>query len=407
MYGNLLILDGDAGRTLRQRSFGQGAGEFSEHWLRDRLFEHPEILPLGEIGPEYVRSVPICREMRTEAGPIDALFVNEFGHLTILECKLWHNPEARRAVIGQVLDYARAMARLTYEDLSRQVNAALRTEGNRLFELVKARHPEIEEHVWVDEVSRNLAQGRFLLLVAGDGIREGVVGITEQLQRGVGLRFQFGLVEVAVFKDDASPLAILQPRLLTRTVLIERSVVRIETAGSPAQRDGGFSAAVLDADEEAGNDEISSETGLAAIRRKFWTDFVNDVRLEGGIDTSPKRLQQNSAKARLPLGQWITVYRLESRGRIGIWFQARGDQAVEITQAFSRARSGIVADVGLPVEWGTTEDGTVIIWAARDETDFESDSALIAQHDWLGKYVKAFTRAIGPRLREMERQLNS
>jgi len=76
----------------------------------NRLFENPTALPFGAIDPSYEKSVPICRELRTEAGPIDALFANEHGLLTILECKLWRNPQARREVVGQVLDYARALA---------------------------------------------------------------------------------------------------------------------------------------------------------------------------------------------------------------------------------------------------------------------------------------------------------
>lgn len=343
--------------------------------------------------------------MRTEAGPIDALFANEHGLLTILECKLWRNPEARREVVGQVLDYARAMARLTYEDLSRQVNAALRSEGNQLFSIVKARHPELEEHVWVDQVSRNLAQGRFLLLVAGDGIREGVVAITEQLQRGVGLRFQFGLVEVAVFRNDSTPLTILQPRLLARTVNVERSVVRIEGLPVPSDRASGVSVAVVDADEILTERERSFDTALGVIRKAFWTNFVENVRLEGGIDTAPKKLQHNSVKARLPLSQWVNAYRFETEKEIGVYFSARGDQASEIIRRLVERRVQIERDIGFPVEWDESLEGDLLS-AYRDETDFETSEALAKQHEWLAEHLKAFTRVLGPALREIEQDLS-
>jgi hypothetical protein len=39
---------------------------------------------------------PDAWELRTDAGPIDAVFINERGRLTIVECKLWKNPEAVR-----------------------------------------------------------------------------------------------------------------------------------------------------------------------------------------------------------------------------------------------------------------------------------------------------------------------
>lgn len=397
MYGDLIILRGTDARVVRQSPFGRGANaNFSEHWLRDRLFDNPIALPFGAVDPSYKGAVPICREMRTDAGPIDALFVNERGLLTILECKLWRNPEARREVVGQVLDYARALAGMQYEDLSRRVNAALGSEGNTLFELVQRNHRELEEHTWGDQISRNLAQGRFLFIVAGDGIQEGVVAITEQLQRGVGLRFHFGLVEVAVFKVDDDEV-VLQPRLLARTVTVERSVVHIETASGEVT--------VLDPDEASERQERSSDPAMAAVRKKFWDQFIAKVKLEGGLDAGPRRLQQNSAKARLSLGQWITAYRAESSAQVGLWFQPRGDQGPEIGRRLRRERSEIEAEIGLPVDWEAS-DGELLIRASRPAQDFVGVDAMRDQHEWLAKYLKAFTRTLGPRLRSIENELS-
>jgi hypothetical protein len=235
------------------------------------------------------------------------------------------------------------MARMTYEDLSRQVNTALRAEGNALFEILKGKHRELEEHTWGDQVSRNLAQGRFLFIVAGDGIQEGVVAITEQLQRGVGLRFHFGLVEVAVFKIDAKEV-VLQPRLLARTVTVERSVIRIE-GGTRGDGTTSDAVTVVDADDEASErGERTTDPAMAAVRKKFWDRFIATVKLEGGLDSGPRRLQQNSAKARLPLGQWITAYRAETADEVGLWFEPRGDQAPEIPDAL-RESNDIEAEI--------------------------------------------------------------
>jgi len=395
MYGDLIILRDAKARVVKQSPFGRGANaNFTEHWLRDRLFENPAALPFDGIDPSYGDAIPICREMRTDAGPIDALFVNERGLLTVLECKLWRNPEARREVVGQVLDYARALAGMQYEDLSRRVNAALGTEGNTLFDLVQRNHRKLEEHTWGDQVSRNLAQGRFLFIVAGDGIQEGVVAITEQLQRGVGLRFHFGLVEVAVFKVDDDEV-VLQPRLLARTVTVERSVVHIETASGEVT--------VLDPDEASERPERSSDPSLVAARKRFWDEFIAKVKLEGGLDAGPRRLQQNSAKARLPLGQWVTAYRAESSARIGLWFQPRGDQGPEIARRLQPQRKEIEAEIELPVDW-SVEDGELLIRASRPAQDFDSADAMRDQHEWLAKYLKAFTRTLGPRLRGIENE---
>ena len=57
---------------------------------------------------------------------MDALYINPLGRLILAEFKLWRNPQARREVIGQILDYTKELASWNYEDLQREVyNATL------------------------------------------------------------------------------------------------------------------------------------------------------------------------------------------------------------------------------------------------------------------------------------------
>ena len=51
----------------------------------------------------------VGREVLTAAGLIDVLYVSPAGLVTIVETKLWRNPEARREVVGQILDYAKEL----------------------------------------------------------------------------------------------------------------------------------------------------------------------------------------------------------------------------------------------------------------------------------------------------------
>ena len=97
-----------------------------------------------------------------------------------------------------------------------------------LFELVREQNDTIDETTFVDDVTRSLASGHFLLLVVGDGIREGVERIAEYLTQSAGLRFTFGLVELAIFDmpEGSAGGIIVEPRVLAKTVEIERAVVR-------------------------------------------------------------------------------------------------------------------------------------------------------------------------------------
>ena len=168
----LVLLDEDAPATLVARV---PEGEATrEHPLRDLIFAHPGLLPLHELDAGIGRVVAVAKELALPgAGFIDVLLVSEHGRLIVVECKLWRNPQARREVVGQVLDYAGELAWLGYEGLQRAISSSLRQPGNVLHALIAQAGGTISESALVDRVDRDLAAGRFLLLIVGDGVSEG------------------------------------------------------------------------------------------------------------------------------------------------------------------------------------------------------------------------------------------
>ena len=96
MYGNLIQLDGDRTATTWRRvplASAGGVGVIDEDGLQGLLFQHAEILPLGEIDPAYDDAVPVCRELGTRAGPADALYLTPTGRIILAEFKLAHAGE--------------------------------------------------------------------------------------------------------------------------------------------------------------------------------------------------------------------------------------------------------------------------------------------------------------------------
>ncbi len=77
----------------------------AERHLQDFLVRCPTILPLQHFSSTFHPSICIGREVSTGAGSIDCLFISGQGRLTIVETKLHKNPEARRAVVAQLLEY--------------------------------------------------------------------------------------------------------------------------------------------------------------------------------------------------------------------------------------------------------------------------------------------------------------
>ena len=262
-YGPLIVLDPDDGAPAEELTrvrveVSVAEGGVDEKCLQNLLFRFPQALPIRDIDPTYAGAVPVCQELRTAAGQLDALYVNRLGRLTLAEFKLWRNPEARREVIGQILDYAKEIASWGYEDLQGRVSLALGRKGNVLYDLVRERHPEVDEAAFCDNVTRHLKRGEFLMLIVGDGIREGVEKIVDFVQGHSGLHFNLALVEAALWRDGARR-RIVQPRVLARTEIVKRDVV-----------EGG---AYVDAKPEDRGEEPLSDHEEENLR--FWTEVTD------------------------------------------------------------------------------------------------------------------------------------
>ncbi len=86
-----------------------GAGGVLEDYIQALVHEHPSILPIAEIDPVFKGAVAVCRELALPpAGSVDNFLVTPSGLPVLVECKLWRNAEARREVVGQILDRIRA-----------------------------------------------------------------------------------------------------------------------------------------------------------------------------------------------------------------------------------------------------------------------------------------------------------
>jgi hypothetical protein len=105
------VLIGDPGLALEPLRPGE---TFSEDWLQRLIHDHPGLLPVEEIEPGFGEPVALAREVQTKHGPIDNLLVTPEGNIVLVEVKLWRNPEARRKVVAQALDYASCLFGMGY-----------------------------------------------------------------------------------------------------------------------------------------------------------------------------------------------------------------------------------------------------------------------------------------------------
>lgn len=349
-------ISADGTSTLLERlPLGTGTGSYSERWLQEILFAHPSALPIREIDPHAGDLVPVCMELETGAGPADILYVTRTGQLVLVETKLWRNAEARRVVVAQILDYAKELSRWTYEDLSRQTAIASKRGPGFLLDCVRARYPDLDEAAFVDGINRSLVTGDFILIIAGDGIRHGAESLVSFLDRYGNLRFHLALVEAASYRL-ADGTIFLQPRLLSKTELLARSVFVSSHGASMSE------PLPLPTDRQRSTQQSGQGDNWAA----FWSDFLRVLRLDDIQQPIPSRPARGAGIfLYLPPGStcaWISAYISQHQDEAGVYLTF-GKGLIDRLDWYDRLyeERDEIAKVVPDLSWDRREDGKCFI----------------------------------------------
>jgi len=152
-------------------------------------------------------------------------------------------PEARRQVVAQIIDYAKQVGRWDYSRLEEVFGQHAKDntlDQQSLHEyLCEQTGEELDQVEFIDAVGRCLRNGRLLLLIVGDGIRESVEEMATYLQQTPNLQFTLGRVEVACYRvpeGKNKESLLLVPRIVTKTAEITRAVVRIQMTEEAAEK---------------------------------------------------------------------------------------------------------------------------------------------------------------------------
>ena len=226
-----VIVD-ESGKVQKLHRIMLNSHSFKEEWMQTLLEKSPSILPTGNISSVYAPLVCLAREVETPSGYIDNLYISAKGYIVLVETKLWRNPEARREVVGQILDYAKDIQKWTYENVDAVYRKYHRTNES-LFSRMVAENlcDAYDEAVFVDTVEKNLKASRFLLMIVGDGIREGVEKMSEFLNQNPTMQYHFALCELEVYELENGQRLVV-PQLTAKTELVERGFIRIEGSGT-------------------------------------------------------------------------------------------------------------------------------------------------------------------------------
>ena len=202
--------------------------ERNEAWFQKLLFENPSLLRANEIDGTVKQLVPIARELETDNGIIDLLFIDSNGFIVVVETKLYRNPESRRKVVGQIIEYAANLSTWSYEDFCGAVRKATESSAaDPIIEIFRKLKIDIDESGFAHSVTTNLQRGRMLLIVAGDEIQDSIVKMEQFFNQHAQLTFHFAAVELAVYELPDGKSFIVQPKVVAQTKNVTRYIVEV------------------------------------------------------------------------------------------------------------------------------------------------------------------------------------
>lgn len=390
-----LWLTPDASSTRLERA--PLGGGHDERWLQSLLFEHPELVPLEFIEAGDGRFIPLCRELPlpkpTGSVFLDLLGITPQGRPVMVECKLWRNPQARREVVAQILEYAALLRRWNYADLSASLSRFLGPGENPLFAHVEKHGTALDEARFVDAVTRNLRAGDFHLIIAGDGIREDLAAMGERL-RDQGARLS--LLEVQLWMDQAGHTLVV-PHVPLRTEVIRQRLV-VDPTGAPIQ----IAEEVSNSDELIESVIDPDRAEARDTNRAFWQTFIDRVRFDHSDQPPPRHGGNNWTKIPLPSpARWLTVYRYRTNAGLSVGISLVAEDGSGLFEQLAQEADALRIGTGLadlrfhPID---RPDGPPAFGINRLAADLGSEDEQIA---WLCDTSNRLVSALRPRLSVM------
>ena len=395
--GTPIMVSPQASTPLRRVS------DWNERRLQELIYDHPTCLPLDQIEPGLGQLVSVCMELPLRVGTADNLFVTPEGNLVLAEVKLWGNPDARRKVVAQALEYATALFKLDYTELETAVmkgdfNGASPPES--LYSLVDGADSPTES-VFADRVARNLREGRIVVLIVGDEIRPETDELVTGLQAHANFHFTFALVEMPVYsRPDSLDEFIVTPRTLIKTETVPRFTIRTE-GGSTDVSDAGTDE--REAARPSRRSSISSEDFFEAMGERSQEipaklkQFLDEA---DAIDVRPEYLGLLNLKWDQPEGSTVNLGCIspssgEVRTHASYWKVDRDlaeDYNVRLAELFGgEVKTGRTKMDRAPDRWVTRRDGS----------PFRIEDILDHLPDWITA-IETFQHAVRERAQDAE-----
>lgn len=306
--------------------------EFDEAFLQELLVTNPELLPVDQLRDDVGELLCIGREVpMTGVGAIDNLYLSTGGYPVVVETKLWRNPEARRTVLSQILDYTKEIVQKDFSWFDEMWQGFSKdrygTSGSLLSRLDELAGGEFDDATFVDRVHRALSMGDVLSLIVGDGIETKLQELVDHLCRdSAHLRYSLALVELACYKVPIQDVGLLVvPRIVQEVDPVERAYVRIELEEGIAEnlkvqsvvpesraKERTSSGRRANLTEDEFYNELDSAIGVPLRQRieLFCQELVEDSELEIDVKSAQLVLKVADPSGKKPSASLISIHRL-------------------------------------------------------------------------------------------------
>lgn len=178
-----------------------------EQTLHDLAARNPQLLPLSG-SPQLV---VLGSEVWMGSGYADILAVEASGRPVIVEVKLAHSPEARRAVVAQVLAYAAFLQGSDIKTLEASLSRQLRTAGyGSILEAVEAQEEDVDGDAFTASLQECLDNGRFRLVLLLDETSHELERLVAYLDAITAAALTIDLITVSVYEVNGAQVALPQ-----------------------------------------------------------------------------------------------------------------------------------------------------------------------------------------------------
>lgn len=199
----ILIRDSDS----KKWKFAETIRAKAESELQKLLVESPSLLTIDEIREGVAPLVFAVSEFGLPgSGSTDVLAFSSKGDIAIVECKLASNPEIKRKVIGQIMEYAAYLWQMNYEQIDNRIK---QLKGKSLAESVaESIAGEWDEELFRDGIRETLENGSFVLIIVVDEINEELRRIVRYLNECSKSAFSLHALEMNRFQADKTEVLV-------------------------------------------------------------------------------------------------------------------------------------------------------------------------------------------------------